>query len=160
MVTKQGSLTPGDALWKSDFKRQLNDPEAIVYAYANWQLRYATDILEERSIPYRIQDNGWFCSIYLNEPPAPVTLKDLKSYCELRAEAKELEQMDGYEEELKRRLDKISAIESYIEEVHDPLYRQILRLRYLKGYRWEQIAQKTGYSKMHCHRLHNLALKK
>jgi len=160
MPHARANETSGDIIWKSDFKRQISDPNAIVYAYVNWQIRYATNILEERNIPYRIQDNGWFCSIYLNEPPPPVTLKDLKSYCELKSEAKELEQMDGYEEELNRLKEKLAAIEEFVSKIHDPLYRQVLRLRYLKGYKWEQIAQKTGYSKVHVHRLHNLALKK
>ena len=150
----------GDDLWKSDFKRQLSDPNAIVYAFAHWQIRYATGILEEQNIPYRLQDNGWFCSIYLNEPPPPVTQRDLKSYCGLKSEAQELALMDGYEEEHNRLKEKLTAIEEFVSQIHDPLYRQVIRLRYLKGHKWEQIAQKTGYSKVHVHRLHNLALKK
>ena len=41
-----------------------------------------------------------------------------------------------------------------------PLDRQIIRLRYVQGLRWEEIAEKMGYSTRHMGRLHDAALDK
>lgn len=41
-------------------------------------------------------------------------------------------------------LDQASAITSYIENCPESYMRQILTLRYLKGYSWEKVAFKSG----------------
>lgn len=45
-------------------------------------------------------------------------------------------------------------------EVLDPLERTIVRLYYIKGLTWEEVAVEMSYSWRHVHRLHSAALEK
>ena len=62
----------------------------------------------------------------------------------------------------KERLDgaiKRSRIEKSIRALHDENEQEVLRLKYIKGFEWEQVAVEMGYSWRHTHRIHASALK-
>ena len=70
--------------------------------------------------------------------------------------------LDKLFERLKeRKTDTIRAyyeIEDAIETVEDMQERELLRLRYLRGMRWEAVAERIGYTERRMHQLHGLAL--
>jgi hypothetical protein len=49
-------------------------------------------------------------------------------------------------------------IENVIGRVSDSVHRRLLRLRYIDGEKWEQVAVDMAYSWQHIHRLHSSAL--
>ncbi len=64
--------------------------------------------------------------------------------------------------ELDRRIDEYAAlvveVEQSIDRVKEPLYRDLLRFRYLNGWGWKTISAQTGYSTDWLMRLHGRAL--
>ena len=67
-----------------------------------------------------------------------------------------------YEAEIDRQIDELLAVKTEItkaiSKLTDGRYRDILRLRYLKGYTFEQIAVEMNYSWRHVCTLHGRAL--
>lgn len=62
----------------------------------------------------------------------------------------------------KERLDgaiKRSHIEKSIWTLHDENEQEVLRLRYIKGMKWEEVSVEMGCSWQHTHRIHASALK-
>lgn len=57
-------------------------------------------------------------------------------------------------------LEHIAEVENIIQTAGDPYQRIILRMRYIDGEAWEDIAQKLGYCERQCFRLHNQGLKR
>lgn len=55
---------------------------------------------------------------------------------------------------------KRSRIEKSIRSLRDENEQEVLRLRYIKGLEWEQVAVEIGYSWKQTHRFHSAALKK
>ena len=54
----------------------------------------------------------------------------------------------------------MQEVKAAINTIPDETLKQLLELRYINGYTWEQIAVKMYYSYVHICRLHGLALKK
>lgn len=52
-------------------------------------------------------------------------------------------QMENFEQKLK---EQVTCVEKYIQSMPDSGIRQILRLRYIKGLKWEQVARELGYA--------------
>lgn len=48
--------------------------------------------------------------------------------------------------------------DALIAEAADPYSRTVLRLRYLEGLPWEEVAERSGFVSRHCRRLANAAL--
>ena len=73
-------------------------------------------------------------------------------------------QIDELEHELKEKLEERiklqRSIEHIIDSVDDPLYRVILRSRYIQGKTWKEICDQTNYSRSQINYLHSKALKK
>jgi DNA-directed RNA polymerase specialized sigma24 family protein len=51
-------------------------------------------------------------------------------------------------------------IETAIETLEDPTERNLMRLRYIDGFKWEEIAVALGYEWSQTHRIHARALEK
>lgn len=62
-----------------------------------------------------------------------------------------------YDAKLKQLEEQLLAIESAIDSL-PPKLRTILRVHYIKGYRWEDVCTQVGYCWQHVHRLHKQAL--
>ncbi len=73
-----------------------------------------------------------------------------------------IETLDRMIESLKaERLEKIKRrekIEKFIKDMQDDNEREVLRLRYIDGKKWEEICIEMGYSWKHIHRIHSNAL--
>ena len=63
------------------------------------------------------------------------------------------------EEEAKRMQMAMNNVQSVIDSVSNPTYRQVLIYRYINGYTWEQIAVKMNYTYRNITRLHGKALR-
>lgn len=62
----------------------------------------------------------------------------------------------------KERLNKVQQyrkIESQIRKMYSEDERKVLRLRYIKGLKWDDVATEMGYGWTQVHRLHSAALK-
>lgn len=57
-----------------------------------------------------------------------------------------------------RRLEAFQRVQASIEEMDDDKEKELLTLRYLRGYGWEKIAVELGYTYRHTIRLHGAAL--
>ena len=62
------------------------------------------------------------------------------------------------EKKIKKLLDKIDKATSQIDSMENIQHSQILRLRYVDGKRWEEIACDMGYTFRHVIRIHGEAL--
>lgn len=94
-------------------------------------------------------------------------LKDIRATKELinRCEAVELNSISLHQllELLRLCLDKYEAEEratiEAINKINNETYKELLTLRYIKGYTWQHIEDSMSYSHAQVHRLHQRALK-
>ena len=75
-----------------------------------------------------------------------------------------IEQLDACANDLEKESIEMrqlmQEVKAAINTIPDETLKQLLELRYINGYTWEQIAVKMYYSYVHICRLHGLALKK
>jgi DNA-directed RNA polymerase specialized sigma subunit len=57
-----------------------------------------------------------------------------------------------------RRITELIKIEKAIDNVQDAVCRRVLRLRYIDGKQWEEVAVQMNYSWAQTHRIHSDAL--
>lgn len=72
---------------------------------------------------------------------------------------KHLEIKNLYRAKVKELAEALCAIEKAIETL-EPLERTLMRLRYIEGHKWEEVAVAIDYSWQQTHRLHKSALEK
>jgi len=53
---------------------------------------------------------------------------------------------------------QLNRIEELIGLVDDPMHRNILRLRYVSGYKWQAVADKTNYCLRYAKEIRNMAI--
>lgn len=80
---------------------------------------------------------------------------DLSDYIVILDEMLKKLKKERYDGAVKR-----SRIEKSIRSLRDENEQEVLRLRYIKGLEWEQVAVEIGYSWKQTHRFHSAALKK
>lgn len=114
-------------------------------------VRREQDILEEIQ---RLRLDKMFPAMVNDGMPKGSHQSDLSDYAVL---------LDGQIELLKKeRLEKVrlySEIESKIRQMEDEDEQRVLRLRYIKGLKWEEVAVEIDYSWKQIHRIHSNALK-
>ncbi|MGL5435891.1 MAG: sigma factor-like helix-turn-helix DNA-binding protein [Lachnospiraceae bacterium] len=102
----------------------------------------------------RLRMDKMFPSVTYDDMPHGTDVGDMSDYIVLvEAEIEKLKQ---------ERLEKIKLyreIESRIRAMTNDNEQDVLRLRYLTGFSWEQVAVKMGYSWQHVHKIHASALK-
>ena len=76
----------------------------------------------------------------------------------LLAEIEEVTEL--YNEKMSRLIKSQFKIENTIDILDDATERNLMRLKYLDGFTWEEVAVEMGYSWQHIHRIHNKILKK
>ena len=77
----------------------------------------------------------------------------------LSAYAVQLEElMDNLKAQMEQRIRLRKEITQKIEEMPDETEKTVLRLRYIRWLKWEQIAGRMGYSWKQIHRIHGKAL--
>lgn len=65
-----------------------------------------------------------------------------------------------YASKLRELNDTLLDIETAIESLTDPTERNLMRLRYIDGLRWEEVTVAIGYSWQQTHRIHARALER
>lgn len=101
-----------------------------------------------------------------------MTKAELKKYRSIKAELAELDRLAGkidrhatdelrvqYEEKRSRLAAELLRIERAIDSL-EPIERRVLRLRYIDGLAWFQVANKVSYSPQQAQRYHKDALEK
>lgn len=95
-----------------------------------------------------------FPGLMLSDMPSAHSQKDLSDY------------MIKYDDLLiritkarKQAVERFSEVQQQIESMENENEKTVLTLRYLRGYSWEKVYEKIGYSKQQTHRIHAKALK-
>lgn len=119
--------------------------------------RYHAAELAEKEIREEIDDlrmNKMFPALIQDGMPHGSSCMDLSEYAA---------QLDELLTELKNQMEKRIKIRreitQKIEEMEDETEKTVLRLRYISWLRWEQIAERMGYSQEHTQRIHKKALR-
>ena len=63
-----------------------------------------------------------------------------------------------YVDRLRETIRMLTSIEDGIDALADERYRQVLRMRYIDGLGWEEIAERVGYTKRQITNIHGAAL--
>lgn len=108
------------------------------------------DILDEIQ---RLRLDKMFPSMINDEMPHGSSHSDLSDYVAILDEQIELLK--------KERLEKVRCyqkIERQIRQMENEDEQEVLRLRYILGMKWEEVAVKMGYSWKQTHRIHSSAL--
>lgn len=63
-----------------------------------------------------------------------------------------------YVDRLRETIRMLTSIEDGIDALTDERYRQVLRMRYIDGLGWEEIAERVGYTKRQITNIHGAAL--
>lgn len=57
-------------------------------------------------------------------------------------------------------MDGINMLRDDIERLDNPIHRELLQLYYVEGLKWEEVAERMGYSLCSVYRIHKFALNK
>lgn len=63
-----------------------------------------------------------------------------------------------YVDRLRKTIRMLTSIEDGIDALPDERYRKVLRMRYIDGLGWEEIAERVGYTKRQIINIHGAAL--
>lgn len=114
-------------------------------------VRREAEILDEIQ---RLRMNKMFPSVVNDGMPKGNSQSDLSEYAAI---------LDEQIQELKEeRLEKVriyQGIEDRIRKMENEDEQRVLRLRYIKGMKWEEVAVEMGYSWKWTHKIHSDALK-
>ena len=109
------------------------------------------DILDEIQ---RLRLDKMFPSVLNDGMPHGSNHSDLSDYA-----ASLDEQIEFLKEERLERVRCYQKIERQIRQMENEDEQEVLRLRYIKGLKWEEVALKMNYSWKQVHRIHSSALK-
>ena len=109
------------------------------------------DILDEIQ---RLRLDKMFPSVVNDGMPHGSSHSDLSDYAAILDE-----QIDLLKEERLERVRCYQKIERQIRQMENEDEQEVLRLRYIKGLKWEEVALKMNYSWKQVHRIHSSALK-
>ena len=109
------------------------------------------DILDEIQ---RLRLDKMFPSVVNDGMPHGSRHSDLSDYAVILDE-----QIDLLKEERLEKIRCYQKIERQIGQMENEDEQEVLRLRYILGMKWEEVAVKMGYSWKQTHRIHSSALK-
>ena len=109
------------------------------------------DILDEIQ---RLRLDKMFPSVVNDGMPHGSSHSDLSDYAAILDE-----QIDLLKEERLERVRCYQKIERQIRQMENEDEQEVLRLRYILGMKWQEVAVKMGYSWKQTHRIHSSALK-
>ena len=109
------------------------------------------DILDEIQ---RLRLDKMFPSVVNDGMPHGSSHSDLSDYAAILNE-----QIDLLKEERLEKIRCYQKIERQISRMENEDEQEVLRLRYILGRKWEEVAVKMGYSWKQTHRIHSSALK-
>ena len=108
------------------------------------------DILEEIQ---RLRLDKMFPSVVNDGMPHGSSHSDLSDYMAIMDE-----QIELLKEERLEKVRCYQKIERQIRQMENEDEQEVLRLRYIKGLKWEEVAVKMDYSWRQIHRIHSSAL--
>ena len=108
------------------------------------------DILDEIQ---RLRADKMFPSVANDGMPKGSNQSDLSDYIAILDEQIELLKVERLE---KARCNQ--KIEKQIRQMENEDEQEVLRLRYITGLKWEEVAARMSYSWKHIHRIHSSAL--
>lgn len=108
------------------------------------------DILDEIQ---RLRLDKMFPSVLNDGMPHGSNHSDLSDYAAILDE-----QIELLKEERLERVRCYQKIERQIRQMENEDEQEVLRLRYILGMKWEEVAVKMGYSWKQTHRIHSSAL--
>ncbi|HJB15213.1 MAG TPA: DUF1492 domain-containing protein [Candidatus Blautia excrementipullorum] len=109
------------------------------------------DILDEIQ---RLRLDKMFPSIVNDGMPHGSSQTDLSDYIVTIDEM-----IEDLKQERLKRAKRQQEIEQRIRQMKDEDEQRVLRLRYIKGLKWEEVAVEMGYSWKQVHRIHSDALR-
>jgi DNA-directed RNA polymerase specialized sigma subunit len=109
------------------------------------------DILDEIQ---RLRLDKMFPSVVNDGMPHGSSHSDLSDYAAILDE-----QIELLKEERLEKVRCYQKIERQIGQMENEDEQEVLRLRYILGMKWEEVAVKMGYSWKQTHRIHSSALK-
>ena len=109
------------------------------------------DILDEIQ---RLRLDKMFPSVVNDGMPHGSSHSDLSDYAAILDE-----QIELLKEERLEKVRCYQKIERQIGQMENEDEQEVLRLRYILGMKWEEVAVKMGYSWIQTHRIHSSALK-
>lgn len=109
------------------------------------------EILEEIQ---RLRLDKMFPSMVNDGMPKGSQQSDLSDYAVLLDE-----QIQKLKEERLEKAKLYSSIEKKIRHLEGEDEKRVLRLRYIKGLKWEEVALQMGYTWQHIHKIHAKALR-
>ena len=109
------------------------------------------DILDEIQ---RLRLDKMFPSVVNDGMPHGSSHSDLSDYAAILDE-----QIELLKEERLEKVRCYQKIERQISQMENEDEQEVLRLRYILGMKWEEVAVKMGYSWKQTHRIHSSALK-
>ena len=109
------------------------------------------DILDEIQ---RLRLDKMFPSVVNDGMPHGISHSDLSDYAAILDE-----QIDLLKEERLEKVRCYQKIERQISQMENEDEQEVLRLRYILGMKWEEVAVKMDYSWRQIHRIHSSALK-
>lgn len=112
-------------------------------------------IIEEK-IEYLESKKTGIKSMIIDDMPKPEPEQDRLG--ELLGEIEEL--IDIYNKKQDKLFKQQIKIEKCIDKLDNALERNIMRLRYLEGHKWEKVCVETNYSWENVHRIHRKILSK
>lgn len=112
-------------------------------------------IIEEK-IEFLKEKKTSIKSMIIDDMPKPEPEKDRLG--ELLGEIEEL--IDIYNEKQAKLFKQQMKIEKCIDKLDNAKERNIMRLRYLEGMKWEKVCVETNYSWENVHRIHRKILSK
>lgn len=118
--------------------------------------RYHTAEIAEREIREEIDDlrmNKMFPALIQDGMPHGSSCMDLSEYA---AQLDEL--LTELKDQMEKRIRIRRKITQKIEEMPDETEKTVLRLRYIRWMKWEQIAERMGYSLRNITKIHGKAL--
>lgn len=118
---------------------------------------YRRAIKREQDILDEIQQlrlDKMFPSVVNDGMPHGSSHSDLSDYAAILNE-----QIDLLKEERLEKVRCYQKIERQISRMENEDEQEVLRLRYILGMKWEEVAVKMGYSWKQTHRIHSSALK-
>ncbi len=109
------------------------------------------DILDEIQ---RLRLNKMFPSVVSDGMPHGSSHSDLSEYVAILDK-----QIELLKEERLEKARCYQKIERQIRQMEDEKEQEVLRLKYIRGMEWEEVAIEMGYTWRHTHRIHSSALK-
>ena len=138
-----------EILIEIDYKKENEKKKEYLSRYL--QSKKAAERIEQEIEEVRL--NKMFPSLVMSDMPSSHEKRDLSDYI-----VKVDMLVDKLIQESYRKINIYTDIFNKIERLENENERQVLTLRYIRGWKWEKIACELGYAWTRIHEIHSKAL--